>query len=39
MAEGNNLVDYHGCDFFPERYLVMCCNLRTPAGDFRLLLH
>ncbi len=20
MAEGNNLVDYHGCDFFPERY-------------------
>lgn len=19
MCEGNNLVDYHGCDFFPER--------------------
>jgi len=20
MSEGGNIVDYHGCDFFPERY-------------------
>ena len=30
MAEGNNLVDYHGCDFFPER-----CRPR-PVVDRRL---
>lgn len=26
MTEGGNIVDYHGCDFFPER--CACCALQ-----------
>jgi len=22
LAEGGNIVDYHGCDFFPERWVA-----------------
>jgi adenylate kinase len=29
MKEGGNLVDYHGCDFFPERWFDMIFVLRT----------
>lgn len=24
IAEGGNIVDYHGCDFFPERCAFGC---------------
>ena len=29
MAEGGNVVDYHGCDFFPERWFHVVVVLRT----------
>lgn len=29
MKEGGNLVDYHGCDFFPERWFDAVFVLRT----------
>lgn len=29
MKEGGNLVDYHGCDFFPERWFDIVFVLRT----------
>ncbi len=29
MREGGNVVDYHGCDFFPERWFDIVFVLRT----------
>ena len=29
MKEGGNIVDYHGCDFFPERWFDIIFVLRT----------
>jgi len=29
MREGGNVVDYHGCDFFPERWFDIIFVLRT----------
>jgi len=29
MEEGNVVVDYHGCDFFPERWFDLVVVLRT----------
>ena len=29
MGEGGNIVDYHGCDFFPERWFDIVFVLRT----------
>lgn len=29
MSEGGNIVDYHGCDFFPERWFDIVLVLRT----------
>jgi len=29
MCEGGNIVDYHGCDFFPERWFDIVFVLRT----------
>lgn len=29
MAGGDNVVDYHGCDFFPERWFDAVFVLRT----------
>ena len=29
MGEGGNVVDYHGCDFFPERWFQVVVVLRT----------
>ena len=29
MANGGNIVDYHGCDFFPERWFDIVFVLRT----------
>ena len=29
MTEGGNIVDYHGCDFFPERWFDIVFVLRT----------
>lgn len=29
MKEGGNLIDYHGCDFFPERWFDIIFVLRT----------
>eukprot|EP00004_Rigifila_ramosa_P019860 TRINITY_DN5105_c0_g1_i2.p1 TRINITY_DN5105_c0_g1~~TRINITY_DN5105_c0_g1_i2.p1 ORF type:complete len:190 (-),score=28.65 TRINITY_DN5105_c0_g1_i2:28-597(-) len=29
MVEGFNIVDYHGCDFFPERWFALVLVLRT----------
>ncbi|KAK9127476.1 hypothetical protein Syun_016273 [Stephania yunnanensis] len=29
MEEGGNIVDYHGCDFFPERWFDCVVVLRT----------
>lgn len=29
MAEGGKIVDYHGCDFFPERWFDIVFVLRT----------
>jgi adenylate kinase len=29
MGKGNNIVDYHGCDFFPERWFDIVFVLRT----------
>ena len=29
MKQGGNLVDYHGCDFFPERWYDIVFVLRT----------
>lgn len=29
MKEGGNVVDYHGCDFFPERWFDIVFVLRT----------
>lgn len=29
MAEGGKIVDYHGCDFFPERWFDIIFVLRT----------
>ena len=31
MAEGNNLVDYHGCDFFPERCFQQASSCWLPV--------
>jgi adenylate kinase len=29
MEEGSILVDYHGCDFFPERWFDLVVVLQT----------
>ena len=29
VSEGGNIVDYHGCDFFPERWFSIVFVLRT----------
>jgi adenylate kinase len=29
MGQGGNIVDYHGCDFFPERWFDIVFVLRT----------
>ena len=29
MAAGGNVVDYHGCDFFPERWFDLVIVLQT----------
>lgn len=29
MSEGGAIVDYHGCDFFPERWFHIIFVLRT----------
>jgi adenylate kinase len=29
MSEGGNVVDFHGCDFFPERWFDLVVVLRT----------
>ena len=29
MCEGGNIVDYHGCEFFPERWFDIVFVLRT----------
>lgn len=29
MEEGGKIVDYHGCDFFPERWFDVVFVLRT----------
>ena len=29
MTEGGKIVDYHGCDFFPERWFDIIFVLRT----------
>ena len=33
MQQGGNIVDYHGCDFFPERWFdivfVLRCDNKT----------
>lgn len=29
MEEGGNIVDYHGCDFFPERWFDCVVVLQT----------
>ena len=29
MEEGGNIVDYHGCDFFPERWFDRVVVLQT----------
>ncbi|XP_050414929.1 adenylate kinase isoenzyme 6 [Patella vulgata] len=29
MVEGGNIVDYHGCEFFPERWFHLVIVLRT----------
>ncbi|PNH07276.1 putative adenylate kinase isoenzyme 6 [Tetrabaena socialis] len=29
LAEGGNVVDYHGCDFFPERWFDLVIVLQT----------
>ena len=29
MADGGVIVDYHGCDFFPERWFNIVFVLRT----------
>jgi len=29
MSDGGNIVDYHGCDFFPERWFDVVFVLRT----------
>ena len=29
MSEGGNIVDYHGCEFFPERWFDIVFVLRT----------
>jgi len=29
MSDGGNIVDYHGCDFFPERWFDIVFVLRT----------
>jgi len=32
MAQGGNVVDYHSCDFFPERWFQLVIVLRTDNG-------
>ena len=29
MSEGGNIIDYHGCEFFPERWFDIVFVLRT----------
>jgi len=29
MSKGGNIVDYHGCEFFPERWFDVVFVLRT----------
>lgn len=29
MEEGGKIIDYHGCDFFPERWFDVVFVLRT----------
>lgn len=29
MAEGGNVVDYHSCDFFPERWFDLVLVMRA----------
>lgn len=29
MGQGGNIVDYHGCEFFPERWFDIVFVLRT----------
>lgn len=32
VPAGGNVVDYHGCDFFPERYFSLVVVLRTDTS-------
>ena len=32
MTEGGNIVDYHGCDLFPERWFDLVVVLQTENG-------
>ena len=32
MKQGGNIVDYHGCDFFPERWFDIVFVLRTDTS-------
>ena len=32
MEEGGNIVDYHGCDFFPERWFDCVVVLQTDTS-------
>ena len=32
MREGGNIVDYHGCDLFPERWFDLVVVLQTENG-------
>ncbi|EFH42638.1 hypothetical protein ARALYDRAFT_496171 [Arabidopsis lyrata subsp. lyrata] len=34
MVEGGNIVDYHGCDFFPQRWFDRVVVLRTENSIF-----
>ena len=32
VPAGGNVVDYHGCDFFPERYFQLVVVLRADTS-------
>ena len=32
MSQGGNVVDYHSCEFFPERWFDIVFVLRTENG-------
>merc|ERR1712226_1536616 len=33
MSQGGNVIDYHGCEFFPERWFDIVFVLRTENGN------